>query len=86
MDAAGRPKKNALVPIQQEFDFVKGKSGRLWDTCALVTNDTEFDATALSQLYRDRGACENNFDEYKNQWGWGGLKSRRDDVMSRPVA
>ena len=69
----GRPKKNALVPVQQEFDFVKGKSGRLWDTCALVTNDTEFDAIALSQLYRDRGDCENNFDEYKNQWGWGGF-------------
>ena len=31
------------------------------------------DAIALSQLYRDRGDCENIFDELKNQWGWGGF-------------
>jgi hypothetical protein len=24
-------------------------------------------------LYRDRGDCENAFDELKNQWGWGGF-------------
>ncbi len=38
----------------------------------LVSN---FDApkTALPQLYRDRGDCENIFDEQKNQWGWGGF-------------
>ena len=35
------------------------------DYCILVTNDTSMDATALSQLYRDRGDCENNFDEFK---------------------
>jgi hypothetical protein len=27
----------------------------------------------LGQLYRDRGDCENTFDELKNQWGWGGF-------------
>jgi hypothetical protein len=27
----------------------------------------------LGQLYRDRGDCENAFDELKNQWGWGGF-------------
>jgi hypothetical protein len=24
-------------------------------------------------LYRDRGDCENAFDELKKQWGWGGF-------------
>ena len=23
--------------------------------------------------YRDRADCENNFDEIKNHWGWGGF-------------
>ena len=35
----------------------------------LVTSDETSDAIALSQLYRDRGDCENVFDELKNQWG-----------------
>ena len=32
---------------------------------------------ALSQLYRDRGDCENNFDEFKNQWGWSGFTTHK---------
>ena len=36
----------------------------------------DLDATALSQLYRDRGDCENVFDELKNQWGWCGFTTR----------
>ncbi len=42
----------------------------------LVTN-TDYDIPALAQLYRDRGDCENNFDELKNDWGWGGFNSRK---------
>ena len=42
----------------------------------LVTN-TAYDIPALSQLYRDRGDCENNFDELKNHWGWGGFNSKK---------
>lgn len=73
--ADGTPK--AAAPRQAEFEFVKDVKGREWDYCVLVTNDSELDATALSQLYRDRGDCENNFDEFKNQWGWGGYTTRR---------
>lgn len=53
----------------------------------LVTN-TEYAPDALSQLYRDRGDCENNFDELKNQWGWGGFNSKklaRSQIMMRLV-
>lgn len=73
----GRPKKNAVVPVQQEFEFVEDAKGRRWDCFALVTNDTELEPMSLTQLYRDRGDCENNFDEYKNQWGWGGFVTNK---------
>ena len=72
----GRPKKNAPVPVQLEFDFIEDRAGRSWDCCALVTNDETLDVAALAQVYRDRGDCENNFDEYKNQYGWGGFVTK----------
>ena len=44
----------------------------IYEYAALVTSlDTEL--PTLGQLYRDRGDCENAFDELKNQWGWGGF-------------
>ena len=39
---------------------------------ALVT-DLDMDARDVLPLYRERGDCENIFDEMKNQWGWGGF-------------
>ena len=77
------PKDGVVVPTvpgrlkQEEFEFVKDFKGREWDYCALVTNDGAMDAAAISQLYRDRGDCENNFDEFKNQWGWAGFTTRK---------
>ena len=74
---------------QTEFEFAKGMKGREWDCCILVTNGTGLDATAISQLYRDRGDCENNFDEFKNQWGWAGFMTRETKscrVMARLIA
>ena len=58
---------------------------RRWDFCVLVTSDESSDAIALSQLYRDRGDCENIFDELKNQWGWGGFVTQ-DLARTRLVA
>src|SRR5574344_1156050 len=68
--------KAEKAPRQQVFEFAKDKHGREWDYCILVTNDATMDATALSQLYRDRGDCENNFDEFKNEWGWAGFTTK----------
>ena len=87
-------RSTALVPTvpgarQMEFEFVKDMKGREWDYCALVTNNATMDATAISQLYRDRGDCENNFDELKNQWGWAGFTTRKlkpCKVMARLIA
>ncbi len=38
-----------------------------------VVTDLELNGTEIAQLYRQRGNCENIFDEQKNQWGWGGF-------------
>ena len=46
-----------------------------WDWMAVAT-DTGADVLGCAQLYRDRGACENTFDEMKNQFGWSGFTSR----------
>jgi hypothetical protein len=66
----------------------------VWEFGALVTS-LDAEVLTLGQLYRDRADGENNFDEPKNQSGWGGfdplrgsntqdLKRRR--LMARFVA
>jgi hypothetical protein len=42
----------------------------------LVTN-LDADIISIVQHYRDRADCENNFDELKNQWGWGGYTPQK---------
>jgi hypothetical protein len=49
-----------------------GPDREMWEFAALVTSLDE-EIVTLGQCYRDRGDCENNFDELKNQWGWGGF-------------
>ena len=46
---------------------------------ALVTSldPVDFPAQAMPKQYRERADAENNFDELKNQWGWGGFTSRK---------
>jgi hypothetical protein len=60
-------------PQQPLLSFVEvGPDREMWEYAALVTSlDSEI--LTLGQLYRDRGDCENTFDELKNQWGWGGF-------------
>ena len=72
----GRPKKNAPELVQGEFEFAEDRAGKYWDCCALVTNDGKLNTASFAQIYRDRGDCENNFDEYKNQYGWGGFVTK----------
>jgi hypothetical protein len=43
----------------------------------------------VAQLYRDRADMENNFDELKNQWGWGGFVTKdllRCQIAARNIA
>jgi len=50
---------------------------KVWEFSALVTS-SDAEILTLGQLYRDRGDCENDFDELKNQWGWEGFNRGRD--------
>jgi hypothetical protein len=59
-----------------------------WEYAVLVTSLTA-EVRTIGQLYRDRGDSENNFDELKNQWGWGGYTTHdltRCRIMARIVA
>ena len=60
-------------PEQPLLSFAEiGPDRELWEYAALVTS-LDVEILTLGQLYRDRGDCENSFDELKNQWGWGGF-------------
>jgi len=74
-----RPKKKTpailALPqpgLQNEFEFVEEEALPHYDWSILVTS-LDYDLRTIGQLYRDRGDCENVFDELKNQWGWGGF-------------
>ena len=61
----------AEAPLQ--LGFVEFDADRqAWEYAVLVTS-LEAELLTIAQLYRDRGDAENNFDELKNQWGWGGF-------------
>ena len=61
---------------------------QLYEDAVLVTS-LEAEILTLAQLYRDRADCENNFDELKNHWGWGGFTThdlKRCRLMAGIVA
>jgi len=74
---------------QQELALVEGPEDmRLFEYQVLVTNLDDEPITLLRH-YRDRADCENNFDETKNQWGWGGFVTQQlqtSQIMARTVA
>ena len=62
--------------------------GPSYEYAVLVTSLKE-EILTLAQLYRDRGDMENNFDELKNQWGWGGFVTKdllRCQIAARNIA
>jgi hypothetical protein len=74
---------------QERFDFIASDvPTRRYEYAVLVTS-TSYEILALAQLYRERAAAENSFDELKNQWGWGGFTTQdlaRCRLMARMVA
>ena len=74
---------------QQELALIDGPEDmRLYEYSVLVTN-LDDELITVMQHYRDRADCENNFDETKNQWGWGGFVTRKlqtSQIMARMVA
>jgi hypothetical protein len=74
---------------QQMLSFaVVDTRKQVWEYGALVTS-TDAEILTLGQAYRDRADSENDFDEFKNQWGWAGFTTRdrtRCQLMARCVA
>ncbi|MCN4144868.1 MAG: hypothetical protein LC437_07455 [Thiohalomonas sp.] len=63
--------------LQQQLALVDAPEDiRAYEYSVLVT-DLEDDIVTIFQHYRDRADCENNFDELKNQWGWGGYSTHK---------
>ncbi len=61
---------------QQQLAFIDGPEDiSIYEYSVLVT-DLDADLSAVFHHYRDRADCENNFDEIKNQWGWGGYTTK----------
>ena len=73
----------------QQLSFIDGpENTKAFEYSVLVT-DRECDLASLFHHYRDRADSENNFDELKNQWGWGGYTTKdvkSCKLMSRIIA
>lgn len=84
-----RSDNSAADPAPLQLGFVElDAQQEAWEYAVLVTS-LEAEPLTLAQLYRDRGDAENNFDELKNQWGWGGFTThdlKRCQFMARIVA
>lgn len=93
--ARRRLAKNGLIGVeyhrggQQELALVEGPEDmRLFEYQVLVTS-LDDELVTLMRHYRNRADCENNFDEIKNQWGWGGFVTQQlqtSQIMARIVA
>ena len=74
---------------QKEIAFLEDPENiKLFEYSVLVTSIDDGVVTIIDH-YRDRADCENNFDEIKNQWGWGGYTTqdiKRCRFISRMVA
>ncbi len=44
---------------------------------SVLVTSLDAEVVTIFQHYRDRADCENNFDEIKNQWGWGGFVTQK---------
>ncbi len=74
---------------QAELAFIEADVPTARYEYAVLVTSTSHEILALAQLYRDRADVENNYDELKNQWGWGGFTThdlKRCQLMARFVA
>jgi len=88
-------RRDSIIGLEYEQDgqsklaFVDNMDDfNAYEYSVLVT-DLEADLLSLFYHYRDRADCENNFDELKNQWGWGGYTTQEIkscQFMSRIIA
>lgn len=61
---------------QKSFGFLDDVEDiKTYEYAVLVTSLKD-EVISIVQHYRERADCENNFDEIKNHWGWGGFTTR----------
>jgi len=62
---------------QQAFGFLEDvEDVNAFEYAVLVTS-LEDEVISIVSHYRDRADCENDFDEIKNHWGWGGFTTHK---------
>ena len=86
---AGEMLLNGKDDRQDEFAFIERNIPAARYEYAVLVTHTQHPLLTLAQLYRDRADAENNFDELKNPWGWGGFTTQdiaRCRLMARMVA
>ena len=86
---AGKKKSKRKAAKQLTLDLPGlAYKGIEYEYVVLVTS-LAGEVLTVAQHYRDRGDVENNFDELKNQWGWGGFTTQdrnRCQIMGRIIA
>lgn len=74
---------------QMDLAFIETEGlAKRYEYAVLVTSLSD-EVLTIARHYRDRADAENNFDELKNQWGWGGYTTqdlKRCRLMARIVA
>jgi hypothetical protein len=58
------PDLNEALHKEEQYEF------------AVLVTSLNGEVRSIAQHYRDRADSENNFDEWKNQWGWGGFTTQ----------
>ncbi len=82
-----RRRKKQRYPRRSDLNKADEQQSIIPECEPLIMAETDFEyqvlVTSLStsiqeiaQCYRDRSDCENNFDEMKNYWGWGGFTTK----------
>jgi hypothetical protein len=69
------PDTQQALPIQLAL-IEPAEKMTTYEYSVLVTSLAD-EVVSIVQHYRDRADCENNFDEIKNQWGWGGFVTKK---------
>ena len=71
------PETSNTLPVPHQFSIWEPpEKVENYEYAVLVTSLTD-EVITIVQHYRDRADCENNFDEIKNHWGWGGFVTQK---------
>ena len=74
---------------QESFGFLEVPEDFNTFEYAVLITSLKNEKLSIVRHYRDRADCENNFDEIKNHWGWGGFTTQDIDscrLISRITA